>query len=140
LTVAAKKDGEVETRDVQLEASSSGNVEGNLELSSPANIPVEALPVRLRTSSVPFPWFHAKEARSDIFPFPETDDERNRAQVFYDLWKKGLFLSSGSKFGANYLAYPGKLFCDETLGFGGLISPLREQGTLYDTTATTRCR
>jgi tRNA-splicing endonuclease subunit Sen34 len=38
-------------------------------------------------------------------PFPTTNEYRLRLTVFRDLWRKGLFLSSGIKFGCHYLAY-----------------------------------
>lgn len=39
--------------------------------------------------------------------YPENNTDRLHYRVFCDLWEKGYFLTSGSKFGGNYLAYPG---------------------------------
>jgi len=39
--------------------------------------------------------------------FPNTEEELCRFLVFQDLWKKGNYLTAGSKFGGHYLAYPG---------------------------------
>jgi len=41
----------------------------------------------------------------DQIPFPTTNEYRIRVTVFRDLWRKGLFLTSGIKFGCHYLAY-----------------------------------
>lgn len=32
-----------------------------------------------------------------------------RYYIFKDLWKKGYYITSGSKFGCDYLLYPGNL-------------------------------
>eukprot|EP00052_Salpingoeca_macrocollata_P009449 m.74556 g.74556 ORF g.74556 m.74556 type:complete len:381 (-) comp17110_c0_seq1:75-1217(-) len=39
--------------------------------------------------------------------FPRNAEERRRYRVFADLWERGYFLTSASKFGGHYLAYPG---------------------------------
>ncbi|KAI9015991.1 tRNA intron endonuclease [Hyaloraphidium curvatum] len=67
----------------------------------------DSLLSRVKTSSADLPWYRPAPAAKSAFPWPKREQECNRAAVFYDLWKRGLFLSSGSKFGANYLAYPG---------------------------------
>lgn len=41
------------------------------------------------------------------FEYPKNQEEERKMIVFEDLWKKGYFLSNGSKFGGNYLVYPG---------------------------------
>jgi len=38
--------------------------------------------------------------------FPSTDFEKLRFRVFTDLWEKGYYVTSGAKFGADYLVYP----------------------------------
>ncbi len=40
--------------------------------------------------------------------YPETDIDRTRSRVFRDLWDKGYYLTSGGKFGGDYLVYPGR--------------------------------
>ncbi|XP_019632594.1 PREDICTED: tRNA-splicing endonuclease subunit Sen34-like [Branchiostoma belcheri] len=42
--------------------------------------------------------------------YPTTDREALRCQVFQDLWEKGYFLTSGGKFGGDFLVYPGDPF------------------------------
>lgn len=90
-------------------ATAGPTVEERLEERSQnsSSVNPDSMPLRLRTSSAEMPWYHPHKVGGDAFPWPKDRNERNRAQVFYDLWKKGHFLSSGSKFGANYLAYPG---------------------------------
>ena len=39
--------------------------------------------------------------------FPNTKEEKERYAIYYDLWKKGYFISNGSKFGGDFLVYPG---------------------------------
>ena len=39
--------------------------------------------------------------------FPETESEEARHKVFSDLWERGYFITNGSKFGGDYLVYPG---------------------------------
>lgn len=41
--------------------------------------------------------------------YPKTLTERNRCIVYQDLWEKGFYMTSGAKFGGDFLAYPGKL-------------------------------
>ncbi|XP_064652166.1 tRNA-splicing endonuclease subunit Sen34-like [Lineus longissimus] len=39
--------------------------------------------------------------------FPQTTAEKHRYQIFKDLWEQGNYLTSGSKFGGDFLVYPG---------------------------------
>ena len=41
------------------------------------------------------------------WPYPTTQEERVRCKVFRDLWRQGLYLTSGIKFGGNFLVYGG---------------------------------
>ena len=47
------------------------------------------------------------ETKDIIWKFPETESEEARYKVFSDLWKRGYFITNGSKFGGDYLVYPG---------------------------------
>ncbi len=40
--------------------------------------------------------------------FPKTESEALRERVYEDLWHRGYFISTASKFGAHFLVYPGK--------------------------------
>lgn len=44
---------------------------------------------------------------SNNWTFPHTEEERLRYDVFRDLWEQGYYLTSGSKFGGDFLVYPG---------------------------------
>ncbi|XP_035698913.1 tRNA-splicing endonuclease subunit Sen34-like [Branchiostoma floridae] len=52
------------------------------------------------------------EETQDAIPwkYPNTDKETLRCNVFQDLWEKGYFLTSGGKFGGDFLVYPGDPF------------------------------
>jgi hypothetical protein len=51
--------------------------------------------------------------------FPSSIKDRLRLTVFRDLWRKGFHLTSGLKFGCDYLVYPGaSLPLPETLQAG----------------------
>jgi tRNA-splicing endonuclease subunit Sen34 len=39
--------------------------------------------------------------------YPRTENEKRRYAVFADLHRRGLTLTAGVKFGADYLCYPG---------------------------------
>ena len=39
--------------------------------------------------------------------YPDTEDEQLHYKVYLDLWEKGFYITSGAKFGGDYLAYPG---------------------------------
>lgn len=43
----------------------------------------------------------------DSWDYPQTEEERRRFLVFKDLYLKGFRITAGSKFGADYLLYPG---------------------------------
>ncbi|RHZ80665.1 hypothetical protein Glove_134g208 [Diversispora epigaea] len=45
--------------------------------------------------------------QSNIWNWPETENEKYKFKIFYDLWKKGYFITSGIKFGGDYLLYSG---------------------------------
>eukprot|EP01104_Vermistella_antarctica_P007241 TRINITY_DN17_c0_g1_i2.p1 TRINITY_DN17_c0_g1~~TRINITY_DN17_c0_g1_i2.p1 ORF type:complete len:244 (+),score=49.50 TRINITY_DN17_c0_g1_i2:522-1253(+) len=70
--------------------------------------------------------------------YPRTEAQWHRYRVFVDLWSRGYYLSPGSKFGGDFLVYPGdplvyhahfvimvrkwadKLTCSELIVFGRL--------------------
>jgi tRNA-splicing endonuclease subunit Sen34 len=47
----------------------------------------------------------AREAH--VWSYPSTAEERARCEVFRDLWEKGYYMGGGSKFGGDWLVYPG---------------------------------
>ncbi|KAH9038977.1 tRNA-intron endonuclease catalytic domain-like protein [Lactarius pseudohatsudake] len=92
----------------------------------PANAPApstttDAPPAAVYTVSVPttsgaFAWYapaaHEYETldaarEAGVWTYPATEEERARCEVFRDLWEKGYYLGLGSKFGGDWLVYPG---------------------------------
>ncbi|XP_069105531.1 tRNA-splicing endonuclease subunit Sen34-like [Argopecten irradians] len=74
------------------------------------SIPIPHLPrshalVQLFTES---PWKKENEEDATVpWNFPSTILEKTRSHVFQDLWEKGYYLTSGAKFGGDFLVYPG---------------------------------
>ncbi len=50
----------------------------------------------------------AREAH--VWGYPSNAEERARCEVFRDLWEKGYYMGGGSKFGGDWLVYPGAHF------------------------------
>lgn len=42
-----------------------------------------------------------------VWIYPSNAEERARCEVFRDLWEKGYYMGGGSKFGGDWLVYPG---------------------------------
>ena len=57
------------------------------------------IPTAIRLESVP--------QRSIDWKYPHTEEDKLRYRIFSDLWEKGYYLTSGARFGGDYLAYPG---------------------------------
>lgn len=53
------------------------------------------------------PWSTTEDLVKAEWIFPATEREKLRYHVFQDLWEKGHYLTSGIKFGCDFLAYPG---------------------------------
>ena len=47
------------------------------------------------------------QTKESLWSFPRTDSQRRRCAVFAHMHARGVTLTSGAKFGAEYLAYPG---------------------------------
>lgn len=52
-------------------------------------------------------WLQESESQNMDWNFPSTPQEKLRYNTFKDLWEKGYFISSGNKFGGDFLVYPG---------------------------------
>lgn len=72
--------------------------------------------VSVPTTSDGFSWYapekHTystlKEAQdAGIWTYPSTEEEKAKCGVFSDLWHKGYYMGGGSKFGGEWLVYPG---------------------------------
>ncbi|XP_025089502.1 tRNA-splicing endonuclease subunit Sen34-like isoform X2 [Pomacea canaliculata] len=53
------------------------------------------------------PWENDTMSVEEDWAYPTTSFEKLRYAVFKDLWEKGFYLTSGQKFGGDFLAYPG---------------------------------
>lgn len=53
------------------------------------------------------PNIKTKDLVTQEWNYPETEIEILRYRVFLDLWEKGFYITPGSKFGGEFLAYPG---------------------------------
>lgn len=54
-----------------------------------------------------YPWTSEVEDKTSTWKYPSTPEETIRYKVYKDLWEKGFYVSSGDKFGGDFLAYPG---------------------------------
>jgi tRNA-splicing endonuclease subunit Sen34 len=69
-----------------------------LELKGQELISIPTVPLKaIDTKPFIVEWQGSNWSKEDI----------NKMVVFYDLWKKGFHLTNGSKFGGDFLAYPG---------------------------------
>ncbi|KAL7306504.1 hypothetical protein TKK_0001203 [Trichogramma kaykai] len=53
-----------------------------------------------------FPW-HSGGIKIEDWSYPNNEEEILRYKVFKDLWEKGFYITSGDKFGCDFLVYPG---------------------------------
>ncbi|XP_069699872.1 tRNA-splicing endonuclease subunit Sen34 [Periplaneta americana] len=60
--------------------------------------------VQIFTANV---WWNEDDATPVEWNYPENNSEKLRYKTFKDLWEKGHYLTSGQKFGADFLVYPG---------------------------------
>ena len=99
-------------------------IQGSEERDAPASNAVYT--VSVPTTSDKFAWYDynddaassqrhtyetldaARAAR--VWSFPSSAEERVRCEVFRDLWEKGYYMGGGSKFGGDWLVYPGARF------------------------------
>ncbi|XP_034239632.1 tRNA-splicing endonuclease subunit Sen34 [Thrips palmi] len=54
-----------------------------------------------------YPWLRAEDACPVAWTFPSSHEEKIRYLTFKDLWEKGYFITTGHKFGGDFLVYPG---------------------------------
>ncbi|ORX63790.1 tRNA-intron endonuclease catalytic domain-like protein, partial [Basidiobolus meristosporus CBS 931.73] len=87
---------------------------------NPPAIPTQELrktrkTVQVPTSSAQYAWHEPKKMYSTLeqakagglWSFPSTAEERLRYRIYVDLWDKGYYITPGSKFGGDFLLYPG---------------------------------
>lgn len=56
-----------------------------------------------------YPWLRPEDACAVDWAFPSTPEEKTRYFTFKDLWGKGFYITTGHKFGGDFLVYPGNL-------------------------------
>ena len=106
-------------------------IRGNEERDAPASNAVYT--VSVPTTSDTFPWYDHDSSNKDsknsndnsqrhtyetldaahaarVWSYPSSAEERARCEVFRDLWEKGYYMGGGSKFGGDWLVYPGACF------------------------------
>jgi len=78
--------------------------------------------IHIQTNSKNLPWYNPsynnnkyecytlEEARTkNIWTYPNTSNEKQKYKIFCDIWEKpeNYYITSGSKYGSDYLIYPG---------------------------------
>ncbi len=53
-----------------------------------------------------------RETTPARWTFPSTEEEKLRYNTFKKLWEKGHFITSGARFGGDFLVYPGLYISD----------------------------
>ncbi|XP_066599815.1 tRNA-splicing endonuclease subunit Sen34 [Prorops nasuta] len=54
-----------------------------------------------------YPWITKNKVEEMEWNYPKTCYEKLRYKTFKDLWEKGYYITSGEKFGGDFLVYPG---------------------------------
>lgn len=95
------------------ESSAAGAGSSSVSGATSASIPYT---VSVPTTSDGLSWYapekHTystlKEAQeAGIWTYPSNEEEKAKCAVFSDLWHKGYYMGGGSKFGGDWLVYPG---------------------------------
>jgi tRNA-splicing endonuclease subunit Sen34 len=97
-------------------ALATSDLDGPTTESSVKPLPI----VRIPTSNNNIPWMVTNLV---TWSFPATRVEKQRAIVFANLWKRGYYISSGSKFGGDYLLYSGDPLRFHSQFVASVISP-----------------
>ncbi|KAH9977293.1 tRNA intron endonuclease, partial [Lactifluus volemus] len=102
----------------QRESPTSEPVSSPLPTATPTPISGVVYTVSVPTTSDDFAWYdstavaHTYETldaarAANVWNYPATPEDRARCEVFRDLWEKGYYMGGGSKFGGDWLVYPG---------------------------------
>lgn len=57
-----------------------------------------------------YPWFNKDDMKVVEWKYPLTPNQRHKYKVYKDLWEKEYYITSGDKFGGDFLVYPGIRF------------------------------
>jgi hypothetical protein len=115
-----------------LSEADAAAIRGSEERDAPASNTVYT--VSVPTTSDTFPWYDHDSSNNNnndndndnsqrhtyetldaahaarVWSYPASAEERARCEVFRDLWEKGYYMGGGSKFGGDWLVYPGACF------------------------------
>ncbi|GBB86151.1 hypothetical protein RclHR1_01260022 [Rhizophagus clarus] len=72
--------------------------------------------INIKTLSASFAWYNVNEncfdsidiaKQNNLWTWPNTLKDIQKYKIYCDLWNKGYYITSGIKFGGDYLLYPG---------------------------------
>lgn len=98
-----KDAGQSEATGHCVDAAQSAHVDVNLDDIKITTLPEKSAAVQIFTAT----YRHRQLEHADWL-YPVTEAETTRYRVFKDLWEKGYYLTSGGKFGGDFLVYPGE--------------------------------
>ncbi|XP_056398055.1 tRNA-splicing endonuclease subunit Sen34 isoform X2 [Hyla sarda] len=104
-----RKRKNVDQEEEPMESSSQGPIKELLNLEKTFHFPKNATMVQIPTAQLHTDneeMVDIQEASSE-WPYTGQKKHEDRYKVFRDLWQKGYYLTSGGKFGGDFLAYPG---------------------------------
>ncbi|KAM5131967.1 tRNA-splicing endonuclease subunit Sen34 [Mantella aurantiaca] len=92
-----------------MESSSIGPIKELQNLEETFHFPEEAMMVQIPTARTSVRCIEEVDLIKASPDWPHTGQRKHelRFKVFRDLWQRGYFLTSGSKFGGDFLVYPG---------------------------------
>ncbi|XP_053307857.1 tRNA-splicing endonuclease subunit Sen34 isoform X2 [Spea bombifrons] len=98
-----------EQEGTQMDCSTRGPIKELQNLEKTFNFPREAMMVQIPTARTPVGSVQPVDLyqASADWPYSGQSEHETRYKVFKDLWEKGYFLTSGNKFGGDFLVYPG---------------------------------
>ena len=102
----------------QRESPTSEPVSSPLPTATPTPTGGAVYTVSVPTTSDDFAWYDATAVAhtyetldtaraANVWNYPATPEDRARCEVFRNLWEKGFYMGGGSKFGGDWLVYPG---------------------------------
>ncbi|KAI8910630.1 hypothetical protein DFJ77DRAFT_102344 [Powellomyces hirtus] len=102
------------------EAPETAKINAQVSVASPVkDRPLPRIPISIPCSSSQLPWYndasehlrldHSQATASGLWRYPSTEQETLQYKVYCALWAKGYYITSGSKFGGDYLLYPGDI-------------------------------
>ena len=56
-----------------------------------------------------YPWSNKDDIKIVEWKYPLTSDQQLKYKVYKDLWERQYYITSGEKFGGDFLVYPGTI-------------------------------